>query len=65
MIRTMLIVVILIGAMTGCFLPGNADAARAASPITCVTPNDPPVLTLHGTADTIVPMIRPSVWTER
>lgn len=41
--------------LIGRALPGNADAARAASPMTYLTPNDAPVLTLHGTADNIVP----------
>lgn len=36
-------------------VPDNLDKARAASPVTYVTPKDPPVLTLHGTADRIVP----------
>ena len=33
----------------------NPGKAKAASPITYVTPNDPPVLTVHGTEDRIVP----------
>ena len=33
----------------------NKDAARAASPITYVTRDDPPFLILHGTADPLVP----------
>jgi len=33
----------------------NADKARAASPITYVTANDPPVLTVHGDEDRTVP----------
>jgi acetyl esterase/lipase len=35
----------------------NAKKARSASPITHVTPNDPPVLTIHGTADRTVPYV--------
>lgn len=31
------------------------DAYKAASPVTHVTDDDPPVLTLHGAADTLVP----------
>jgi acetyl esterase/lipase len=33
----------------------NLEKARAASPIAHVSPNDPPVLTIHGDADPIVP----------
>jgi acetyl esterase/lipase len=33
----------------------NTDKANSASPITYVTLNDPPVLTVHGTADRTVP----------
>ncbi len=33
----------------------NKDAARAASPITYVSREDPPFLILHGTADPLVP----------
>jgi acetyl esterase/lipase len=33
----------------------HPERARAASPVTYVTPGDPPVLTLHGTADRTVP----------
>ena len=36
--------------------PGEAEAAyRDASPITYVDSGDPPILTIHGTADTLVP----------
>jgi acetyl esterase/lipase len=36
--------------------PDNAaDAYRQSSPITHVTKDDPPTLTIHGTADTLVP----------
>jgi acetyl esterase/lipase len=41
------------------FLAGTpdsaADAYRKSSPITYVTKDDPPTLTIHGTADTLVP----------
>jgi acetyl esterase/lipase len=41
------------------FLGGNAlekfDAARKASPLTFVSPDDPPVLTFQGTRDPLVP----------
>jgi dipeptidyl aminopeptidase/acylaminoacyl peptidase len=41
------------------FLNGAPDAAtenyRASSPITYVSKDDPPVLTIHGTADKLVP----------
>ena len=33
----------------------NEEKAKAAAPTTYVSPNDPPVLTLHGTADRTVP----------
>jgi acetyl esterase/lipase len=33
----------------------NPDKAKAASPLTYVSPGDPPVLTVHGTADRTVP----------
>lgn len=36
-------------------LHGNPVKAKAASPITYVTANDPPVLTVHGTKDPTVP----------
>ncbi|MFA5315562.1 MAG: alpha/beta hydrolase [Candidatus Omnitrophota bacterium] len=38
----------------GC-LEDNPEKAKAASPITYVTSSDPPVLTVHGTQDPIVP----------
>ena len=41
--------------LLGGVLPENADAARAASPVTHVSPGDPPVLTIHGTEDWTVP----------
>ena len=33
----------------------NMDTARSASPITYVTKDDPPFLTIHGTNDALVP----------
>jgi acetyl esterase/lipase len=33
----------------------NPERAKAASPLTYVSPNDPPVLTVHGTEDRTVP----------
>lgn len=36
-------------------LRDNPEKARAASPITYVTPNDPPALSVHGTEDCTVP----------
>jgi acetyl esterase/lipase len=36
-------------------LPENPQKAKSSSPMTYVTPNDPPVLTVHGTADHTVP----------
>ena len=42
----------------------NPEKAKAASPITYVTANDPPVLTVHGTKDRTVPPTRPFGWTQ-
>lgn len=36
-------------------IEANPDRARMASPIAYVTPDDPPFLIIHGTADEIVP----------
>ncbi|MEO2041373.1 MAG: alpha/beta hydrolase [Pirellulales bacterium] len=36
-------------------VPENKKTARAASPITYVTKDDPPFLTIHGTNDALVP----------
>lgn len=36
-------------------VPERADLARQASPVTWVSPDDPPFLTAHGTDDQIVP----------
>lgn len=41
--------------LIGGAVPDNEAAARAASPMTHISAEDPPVLTLHGTADTTVP----------
>jgi acetyl esterase/lipase len=41
--------------LIGGAVQANKDAARFASPITYVTPDDPPFLILHGTADPLVP----------
>jgi acetyl esterase/lipase len=41
--------------LVGGVLPDRPELARAASPLSYVTPDDPPVLTLHGTADRTVP----------
>jgi acetyl esterase/lipase len=41
--------------LLGGSLRANAEKARSASPITWLSPNDPPVLTVHGTADRVVP----------
>lgn len=47
------------GSCTGKFfggpMPDHQDLARAASPVTYITPDDPPVMTVHGTKDTLVP----------
>lgn len=36
-------------------VPENTEIARAASPVTYVTKDDPPFLTIHGTNDALVP----------
>lgn len=36
-------------------VPENKEIAKAASPITYATEDDPPFLTIHGTNDTLVP----------
>jgi acetyl esterase/lipase len=36
-------------------IPENAQKAKAASPITYVSADDPPVFMVHGTADRVVP----------
>jgi acetyl esterase/lipase len=41
--------------LIGGALPQNPAKAKSASPITYVTPGDPPVLTVHGNADRTVP----------
>ncbi len=42
-------------ALLGGPVPDHKEAARAASPISYVTADDPPVMCIHGTADGIVP----------
>jgi len=37
-------------------LPENLEAAKAASPVTHVTQDDPPFLIVHGTKDPVVPI---------
>lgn len=41
--------------LIGGLLRDNEDKARAASPMTYLTPDDPPVLTIHGDRDRTVP----------
>lgn len=41
--------------LLGKTIPQAKDLARAASPVTYITPDDPPVMTVHGTKDTFVP----------
>lgn len=41
--------------LLGGALPDQAERAKAASPITYVSEDDPPVLTLHGTDDLVAP----------
>lgn len=42
-------------ALLGCTLPTCRDAARAASPLTYVSPADPPMMLVHGLRDRIIP----------
>ncbi len=46
------------GLMVGCALQSCPDKARAASPITYVSPDDPPMLIQHGTNDCTVPAMQ-------
>jgi acetyl esterase/lipase len=41
--------------LVGCAIQTCPDAVRAASPITYVTPADPPIMILHGDSDPLVP----------
>ncbi|MBX7221075.1 MAG: alpha/beta hydrolase [Blastocatellia bacterium] len=41
--------------LVGCALPSCPDKAAAASPVTYVTPDEPPFLLMHGTMDCVVP----------
>ena len=41
--------------LIGGALPENAGKAREVSPITYITPNNPPMLAIYGTADRTVP----------
>lgn len=43
------------GKLLGGAIPELKETARAASPVTYITPDDPPMLSVHGTKDTIVP----------
>jgi acetyl esterase/lipase len=43
------------GKLFGKAMPEAKDQAAAASPVTYITPDDPPVMTVHGTKDTLVP----------
>ena len=44
-----------IGALFGGSLKEKAADAKAASPVTHITPDDPPIFTAHGTKDPLVP----------
>lgn len=44
-----------IGALFGGSLREKAAEAKAASPVTYITPDDPPIFTAHGTKDPLVP----------
>ncbi|MDB6117170.1 MAG: Acetyl esterase/lipase [Verrucomicrobiaceae bacterium] len=41
--------------LLGSPIPQAKELARAASPVTYITPDDAPVMTVHGTKDTVVP----------
>lgn len=41
--------------LIGGALRKNTEKAKSASPVTYITPNDPPMLTVHGTEDRTVP----------
>jgi len=41
--------------LIGGTVPDHPEKAKAASPVTYVTANDPPFLIIHGTADPVVP----------
>ncbi|MFB3079706.1 MAG: prolyl oligopeptidase family serine peptidase [Lysobacterales bacterium] len=43
------------GRLIGCAIPDCLDKARAASPITYVSGDEPPFLIMHGTDDLTVP----------
>jgi acetyl esterase/lipase len=43
----------------------NADAFQAASPVTYISRDDPPVLTLHGDKDTLVPVSQATLLDEK
>lgn len=44
-----------VGQLLGCAVKDCLDRARAASPVTYITPNDPPFFITHGTGDSTVP----------
>jgi acetyl esterase/lipase len=44
-----------VGQLLGCAVKDCLDRARAASPVTYVTPDDVPFLITHGTGDSTVP----------
>jgi acetyl esterase/lipase len=45
-----------VGLLLGGSVEENPDKARKASPVTYVTPDDPPFLIMHGDADKLVPL---------
>lgn len=45
-----------LGQLIGGALTANLDKTRAASPLTYVTPDDPPFLIMHGDRDPLVPL---------
>jgi acetyl esterase/lipase len=41
--------------LVGCAIQGCPDKVKAASPLTYITPADPPIMILHGNSDQLVP----------
>jgi acetyl esterase/lipase len=41
--------------LVGCAIQSCPEKVKAASPLTYITPNDPPIMILHGNSDQLVP----------
>lgn len=46
-------------------IENNPELAKKASPLTYVTPDDPPFLIMHGTADNIVPLEQSQIFYDK